>query len=74
MTHHKVPFMYLSEVGADVGLGTAGRFSTAQGIIGKCNAPAVVHLQVCCDSNIDLMIIRLFFCYLGLLSNRMRVY
>ena len=33
MTHHKVPFMYLSEVGADVGLGTAGRFSTTQGIL-----------------------------------------
>jgi hypothetical protein len=32
MTHHKVPLKYLSEVGADVGLGTAGRFSTAQGI------------------------------------------
>jgi hypothetical protein len=30
MTRHKVPLMYLSEVGADVGLGTAGRFSTAQ--------------------------------------------
>jgi hypothetical protein len=33
MTHHKVPLMYLSEVGVDVGLGTAGRFSTAQGIV-----------------------------------------
>jgi hypothetical protein len=32
MTHHKVPLKYLSEVGVDVGLGTAGRFSTAQGI------------------------------------------
>jgi hypothetical protein len=38
--------MYLLKVGADVGLGTAGRFSTAQGIIEIIHFCTDVHHEV----------------------------